>query len=93
MIFPLFYIVFVLFRLASFIRKILLWDFIRLLNERDDLDFLGKIRAYLSEYVHKLNRLVIRNHAFYRGRHFEQFIEELREKKLEEVPCNLCVLD
>ena len=72
-------------------RKILLWDFIRLLNERDDLDFLGKIRAYLSEYVHKLNRLVVRNHAFYRGRHFEKFIEELKKKeKLEEVPCDLC---
>ena len=75
----------------KFIKKIILWDFIQILKKRDDLHFLEKMGVYLYEYVDKVIKIVIRNSALYKGRNFEEFIEELRkEGTLEEVPCNLC---
>ena len=71
--------------------KLVLWDFIQILKKRDDLSLPGKMGAYLNEYVYKVRKIVLRNYAFYKARHFEKSMKELTQKgELEEVPCNLC---
>jgi ADP-heptose:LPS heptosyltransferase/2-polyprenyl-3-methyl-5-hydroxy-6-metoxy-1,4-benzoquinol methylase len=73
------------------VSKIILLDFIKLLNKREDLNFSKKMRIYCREYVHKVAKLAIRNYAFYKRRHFEEFIRELARKgELEEIPCIVC---
>jgi ADP-heptose:LPS heptosyltransferase/2-polyprenyl-3-methyl-5-hydroxy-6-metoxy-1,4-benzoquinol methylase len=61
------------------------------LKKRDDLSLPGKMGAHLNEYVYKVRKIVLRNYAFYRARHFQKSMRELTQKgELEEVPCNLC---